>query len=256
MALAIGFCALCSSAFAATWFVWSDAAGRQHFTHDQPTLGVPYTQVSLPDDIRWYGAPEMPAEIAADSSRTSAPNIFKLASQSVYWISRRSSAGTANAPAVVYGSAVAISEDLALTNCHVIAGAGEDAVIGSANSAERAPAIVVAANIEADRCVVRARNLQLKPVAGLRRFDTLEVGETVYAIGNPRRLELTMSEGLLSGKRVTGDLRLLQMTAPISPGSSGGGLFDSRGNLAGITSSSLVGAQNINFAIPAEDYWN
>jgi S1-C subfamily serine protease len=50
-------------------------------------------------------------------------------------------------------------------------------------------------------------------------------------------------------------LRFLQTTAPISPGSSGGGLFDGRGNLVGVTSFTLKGAQNINFAIPAEDFW-
>jgi S1-C subfamily serine protease len=50
-------------------------------------------------------------------------------------------------------------------------------------------------------------------------------------------------------------MRFLQTTAPISPGSSGGGLFDGSGNLVAITSMSLRGAQNINFAIPAEDFW-
>ena len=44
-------------------------------------------------------------------------------------------------------------------------------------------------------------------------------------------------------------------TAPISPGSSGGGLFDARGNLIRITTSTRVNSQNINFAIPAEGYW-
>jgi S1-C subfamily serine protease len=51
------------------------------------------------------------------------------------------------------------------------------------------------------------------------------------------------------------DARLIQFTAAISPGSSGGGLFDARGNLVAITSYSLKGAQGINFAIPAEDFW-
>ena len=90
---------------------------------------------------------------------------------------------------------------------------------------------------------------------GLPLSGTLEIGETVYAIGNPQRLELTVSDGLLSGKRSAGELRLVQTTAPISPGSSGGGLFDSRGNLVGITTSTRRDAQNINFAIPAEDFW-
>jgi S1-C subfamily serine protease len=51
----------------------------------------------------------------------------------------------------------------------------------------------------------------------------------------------------------------MQTTAPISPGSSGGGLFDSRGNLVGVTNLSLVGRQglnqSLNFAIPADSFW-
>jgi S1-C subfamily serine protease len=89
----------------------------------------------------------------------------------------------------------------------------------------------------------------------VRRVDTLEVGETVYAIGNPLRLDRTLSDGLLSARRVIGELRYLQTTAAISPGSSGGGLFDGRGNLIGVTTFTAKGAQNINFAIPAEDFW-
>ncbi len=51
------------------------------------------------------------------------------------------------------------------------------------------------------------------------------------------------------------DIRFVQTTAPISHGSSGGGLFDGHGNLVGITTMTLTGTQNINFAIPAEDFW-
>ena len=56
-------------------------------------------------------------------------------------------------------------------------------------------------------------------------------------------------------KRVIDVRRYLQTTAAISPGSSGGGLFDASGNLVGITTMTLRGTQNINFAIPAEDFW-
>jgi S1-C subfamily serine protease len=195
----------------------------------------------------------MPAQINSDR-RDSVQEIFKVASQSVYWILRRTPSSSGS-QSVVYGSAVAISEDLALTNCHVIGGPGDDAILGSGNSADQSAVELVAANVEADRCVVRTRDLRLRPVPGIRPFDSLEIGETVYAIGNPQRLELTMSDGLLSGKRVAADRRLVQTTAPISPGSSGGGLFDTRGNLVGITVSSRRDAQNINFAIPAEDFW-
>jgi S1-C subfamily serine protease len=65
---------------------------------------------------------------------------------------------------------------------------------------------------------------------------------------------VTISHGLLSGKRTTSDRRLIQTTAAISPGSSGGGLFDEAENLIGITTFRLEDAENLNFAISAQDY--
>jgi hypothetical protein len=78
------------------------------------------------------------------------------------------------------------------------------------------------------------------------------VGERVYAIGAPEGLELTLSEGLVSGLRSRGNFRVIQTTAPVSHGSSGGGLFDSQGKLVGITTFSFHEGQNLNFAIPTE----
>ena len=76
------------------------------------------------------------------------------------------------------------------------------------------------------------------------------IGDKVYAIGCPKRLEKTISEGIISGIRDQDGGTLIQTTAPISPGSSGGGLFSSDGKLLGITSFSIVGGQNLNFVIP------
>jgi S1-C subfamily serine protease len=246
--------AACNVAGAETWYRWIDEHGTTRVTRTQPDLGVAYDPVEMPDPVRWRSPPEMPTEVQAVDGST-APNVFKSASQSVYWILGKLSNGAGDTGQRVYGSAVAITEELALTNCHVIANAGEEIYLGSGSTEAGEQLSVVAANYEADRCVVGVRHMRLRPVAGIRRVDTLEVGETVYAIGNPRRMERTLSDGLLSGKRAMGDLRFLQTTAPISPGSSGGGLFDRRGNLIGITAMTLRGAQNINFAIPAEDFW-
>jgi S1-C subfamily serine protease len=217
-------------------------------------MGVPFETFQIPDTVRWSNPPDLPGEIIADA-KLSTKQLFRLASQSVYWILNRMSSGPLASSSNLFGSAVAISEELAVTNCHVMVGAGDNAEIGSGDQGEVSPVELIAANYVADRCVVRARTMQLRPVAGIRRIDSLEIGETVYAIGNPRQLERTLSEGLISGKRMLGEVRMLQTTAPISPGSSGGGLFDEHGNLVGITTSSLRSAQSVNFAIPAEDFW-
>jgi S1-C subfamily serine protease len=84
----------------------------------------------------------------------------------------------------------------------------------------------------------------------------IAVGQNVFAIGNPKGLESTMSAGLVSSLRrnAAGQLVLIQTSAAISGGSSGGGLFDAQGHLVGLTTlGSITGdAQNLNFAIPAE----
>ena len=97
----------------------------------------------------------------------------------------------------------------------------------------------------------------LNPIAAVRRFKDLFVGERVYTIGNPSGLTKTLGEGLISGLREPpNDIRYVQTTAPISEGSSDGALVDSKGALVGITTFRLKDAQSLNFAIAAEDYWH
>jgi len=78
-----------------------------------------------------------------------------------------------------------------------------------------------------------------------------QIGERVYAIGNPRGLEQTISEGIISGNREFDGTSWVQHSAPISPGSSGGALISSRGELIGINAYLLTESQNLNFAVPA-----
>ena len=83
----------------------------------------------------------------------------------------------------------------------------------------------------------------------------MEVGDTVYTVGAPEGLARTLGDGLISGLRSIEGSHYIQTTAPISHGSSGGGLFDERGNLIGITTRFIEKGQALNFAIAAEDYW-
>lgn len=79
----------------------------------------------------------------------------------------------------------------------------------------------------------------------------LNVGEKVYAIGSPQGLENTMSEGIISGIRKVGqDMSLIQITAAISRGSSGGPVFNTHGEVVGITTFLIAETQNLNFALP------
>ena len=80
----------------------------------------------------------------------------------------------------------------------------------------------------------------------------MQVGQKVYAIGSPQGLDLTLSDGMVSSLREGEDGTFIQTTAPISPGSSGGGLFNERGVLVGIVTFQMRSGQNLNFAIPAD----
>jgi len=76
------------------------------------------------------------------------------------------------------------------------------------------------------------------------------VGDEVFVVGNPYGLEGTLSQGIMSGLRSVGPDSLLQITAPISPGSSGGQVLNSQGEVIGVAVATLTDGQNLNFAIP------
>lgn len=80
----------------------------------------------------------------------------------------------------------------------------------------------------------------------------IKKGETVVAIGSPLGIKNTVSTGVLSGRLMEDNMDVLQFTAPISSGSSGGALFDNHGNVIGITYASYIDGQNLNLAIPIE----
>jgi len=81
----------------------------------------------------------------------------------------------------------------------------------------------------------------------------LRPGQRVIAIGNPLGLDRTVSDGLISAVRgIPGEVQVIQISAPISPGSSGGPLLNMQGSVIGVTSASLSEGQNLNFAIGIE----
>lgn len=89
------------------------------------------------------------------------------------------------------------------------------------------------------------------PKVKLGDANKARVGEKIYAIGSPQGLENTISEGIISGIReIDRDRKILQMTAAISPGSSGGPVFNDRGEVIGIATFLIAETQNLNFAMP------
>jgi tetratricopeptide (TPR) repeat protein len=85
----------------------------------------------------------------------------------------------------------------------------------------------------------------------LKLSDTTPIpGETVFAIGNPEGLQKTISHGVSSGVRQFEGQTLLQVSTPISHGSSGGPVFNAQGDVVGVTVGALKNGQNLNFAVP------
>ena len=87
--------------------------------------------------------------------------------------------------------------------------------------------------------------------APLERQESIEVGQTVFAIGNPLGLERTLSQGVISTTRRSFDgLTYIQTDAAVNPGNSGGPLFNTRGEVVGITNMGILFGEGLNFAIP------
>ena len=112
---------------------------------------------------------------------------------------------------------------------------------------------ILHADKKKDFCLLKVQNLW-GVVATVRKYDTLKTGEKVYALGAPQGLDLSLSEGVISQLRKSHNARFIQTDAAISPGSSGGGLFDRDGNLIGILTFKITGqsTEGLGFAIPAD----
>jgi len=145
------------------------------------------------------------------------------------------------------GSGVMLPSGKIATNCHVVRN-GERFQVGRGE--KFIPATLYAVDSEKDMCLLEANGLSAKPVH-LGKAAALKVGEAVYAVGSPKGLELSLSDGIVSQLRGAAP-PIIQTTAAISPGSSGGGLFDAEGRLVGITTFYLEGGQSLNFALPVE----
>lgn len=146
------------------------------------------------------------------------------------------------------GSGVVVAPGLVATNCHVVRSAVTLRLAGAGGEQTAAWTRQLAGM---DLCLLEAPGLSVPPVA-LRASQDLAIGEPVYAIGNPLGFGLAVSSGLLSSVQAGAPHGRLAATAPVSPGSSGGGLFDRQGRLLGLTTAILGTGQSLNLVLPAE----
>ncbi len=151
------------------------------------------------------------------------------------------------------GSGAIISEDgYIVTNWHVITNAG--AIDVQFHDGSLLPARIVGADPSADVAVLKIDAKDLKPLP-FADSDAVNVGQMVFAVGNPFGLSETVTQGIISakGRRTSPEFtnEFFQTDAPINPGNSGGPLVDLRGQLVGLNNSILLQTDGIGFAIPS-----
>lgn len=165
----------------------------------------------------------------------------------------------ANGDVVGSGSGFFVSSGKIATNYHVIDGA--TTIFARVIEKEKTYVVEsIAASDKSHDLVILTVPDVTTPTLELADSDKVEIGENVYAIGNPQGWEGTFSEGIISSIREYSTNKWIQITAPVSPGSSGGAVLNNKGEVIGIATVAYFRiepklkvnrSQNINFAVPS-----
>jgi hypothetical protein len=139
-----------------------------------------------------------------------------------------------------------------VTNYHVIQGASSAEI--KTTDGNTYPITYILAGDEQSDLIRLSVNISSKYVYPLSLNKTIpEIGESIIVYGSPLGLENTVSDGIVSAIRdIPNYGRIIQITAPISPGSSGSPVLNMKGEVIGIATLQMVEGQNLNFAIPSE----
>lgn len=156
----------------------------------------------------------------------------------------------ANGQPLSLGSGFVFRDGEIASNLHVVEGAarGYAKLVGEKTKYDIEG--ITAVDPERDLVVLKIRAGRSQALS-LGNSDAVQVGESVYAVGNPQGLEGTFSQGIVRSIREIGTDKLLQITAPISPGSSGGPVLNGKGEVIGVSVATFRVGQNLNFAIPS-----
>ena len=146
-----------------------------------------------------------------------------------------------------------VSTNIVATNFHVIDGASRANIRVVGNPKTYQISGIVAFSKERDLVLLQVPNVGGTPLI-LAGDNQTEIAEEIYALGNPEGLEGTISPGIVSsaGTRRIGGEDVIQVTAPISHGSSGGPVVNKKGEVIGVAEGFLSEGQNLNFAVPVK----
>lgn len=149
---------------------------------------------------------------------------------------------------VSLGSGFFVKKNKVATNLHVLEGAFQVTIRLSTGKEYNVEYI---SGIDFEHDLVLLNSSIINAPLSLSEREPI-IGEDIVAIGNPRGLESTISKGVVSGIRSTGNSTFYQITSPISPGSSGGVVIDNSGKVLGVPTFYLENGQNLNFAVPSK----
>jgi len=144
---------------------------------------------------------------------------------------------------------LAFSDDTLITNYHVIKDAYAVEAVCEDNQIFKVSE-VVNYDIEKDIVILKLEVNTKLPVLNLDASNKIEKGDDIVAIGSPLGFKNSVSNGIVSSIFKENDIESIQITAPISSGSSGGPIFNNKGKVVGITFASYEDGQNLNLAIP------
>ena len=192
-----------------------------------------------------------------DSYSRAVITVVDTVGPAVLMVSRKKSGARNSSEHEGAGSGVIIAPDgYILTNNHVVQGA--DALSVTRQEGASLDAVLIGTDPATDLAVIRANGSHL-PYAVLGDSKKLKAGQLVIAIGNPYGFNSTVSTGVVSAlgrtlRSMEGRLieNIIQHTAPLNPGNSGGPLVDSRGRVVGINTAIISIAQGIGFSVPAD----
>ena len=148
------------------------------------------------------------------------------------------------------GSGFLVSPNVIATNYHVIENSysGYVKLVNQDNLYEIEG--VVGYDVQKDLALIKIANNIGKQVS--YKSSSVDIGQKIFAIGNPLGLEGTISDGIISGLRNIDGVPYLQISAPISPGNSGGPVVDENGDVIGVATYTYSEGQNLNFAVPVK----
>ena len=155
-----------------------------------------------------------------------------------------------NSQPLALGSGFIVGDGKIVSNMHVVEGGAGGYVKLLGKEGKHEIKGILAKREDLDLVLLSVSGLPTNSVK--LGTSNLEIGDAIFACGNPKGLEGTFSSGIVSSFRDTGSNQLMQITAPISPGSSGGPVVNSDGDVVGVAVATYRGGQNLNFAIPAK----